>query len=180
MNEVYNDLEQRIRALERKTEEKRIGPIRIHKGAIAGVLISVSFGIARIVLDRSDEGLPWVWQGLMGSEDMQLFEFILTWTNPDFLFVVPVLLFVGWVLKEFTKVSNELIAIILLLTVGIPICGIAGFFVSHATGWQRVFETVVKYGISQGVLITALTVVLYDVSHGISKYSKDKKVEEDK
>lgn len=176
----YKNLERRINALERKTEEKRIGPIRIHKGAIAGVLISVSFGIARIVLDRGEVGLPWVWQGLMGSENMEFLDFLLTWTNPDFLFIVPIMLFAGWILKEFTKVSNELIAFILLLTVGIPICGISGFFVSQATGWQRVFETVVKYGISQGVLITALTVVLYDISHGISKYSKDKKVEEGK
>ena len=149
---------------------KKVGNVRINKGAVTGILISFTFGVIKLILPNADIKIPKV----MESKFMEYLKVLIDWIQPKFLFVVPLLLGSGWVLKNYSKVSNELIAVILLVFVAFPTCSIAGSFIVDATGWERFFKVVVEYGISQGVLVTAFAVVAYDVFHGVGKYRRDK------
>lgn len=173
MNE-HKELKEEIKEiwqyLWKKEDEqyKRIGDIRVNKSAVAGFFVSVTFGIARIVLDKYEFS---EWGG-----DMELIRFLLSLVSTDLLFLVPILLGVGIILKKLTDLSNELIPALLFLFVAFPVCAVVGFFISANTGFQKVLDCIGRYGIFQGFLLTALSVTVYDIVHGIKKYGSDKKI----
>jgi len=170
-----NEISKIWKYLHKKEAEKykRVGNIRINKGVASGLFVSFTFGVIKLILPNVDIQIPVVTE----SKFMEYLKILIDWIQPKFLFVVPILLGAGWVLKNYSKVSNELIAIILLVFVSFPICSIAGSFITDATGWESFFEIVVEYGVSQGVLVTAFAVIAYDVFHGVGKYRRDRKKE---
>ena len=95
---------------------------------------------------------------------------------PELLIWIPVLLIVGYLLKHATSFPNEFIAI-LILVLAVIIAALYGIGVTTAKhGAGRWITAFAAYGLGQGFLLTFSTVFIYDVMHGIHKYTARKKV----
>jgi len=149
----------------------QLGNVRVDKRQVAAILISLAFGLLNFIRQwayRNDVRLPWVSQGNMGEKIME-------YIHPDFLFVVPVLLGLGMILKKYTKIDNGLIPTINFVVAAL-MCAIWGYSMSAFTGGDRVFDALVRSGFAQGFLVSAVATKLYDGAHGAKKAQKNRKI----
>lgn len=96
------------------------------------------------------------------------------WIRPDFVFIVPILIGVGLILKYRTALSNKLIPVFLFL-VGFFIATIWGYITSHYLGGARVFDAFIIAGVSQGFVTTAAAVMIYSSYHGTRRVFREAK-----
>lgn len=93
------------------------------------------------------------------------------WVHPDFLFLVPILVFLGIVLKYRTDLTNGAIPIVLYI-VAIFLASIWGFFLSQFEGGKMWYDAIVRSGLSQGFIVTAMAVMSYSSYHDTKKVVK--------
>jgi FtsH-binding integral membrane protein len=102
-----------------------------------------------------------------------------TWIRPNFAFLVPLLILLGLILKYRTKLTNSIIPVILYI-VAFFLAMIWGFCTSqyeHAALW---FDAIIRAGVVQGFVVTALAVMTYSAYHDTGKVVKKFKDEKEK
>ena len=99
--------------------------------------------------------------------------------RPNFMFIIPILIIVGLVIKYLTNKNNKLIPVYLFI-VAFPIAAVWGYLTSQYTGGARIFDTFIIAGLSQGAATTAGAVMVYASFHGgkrVFREWKGKKIE---
>ena len=101
--------------------------------------------------------------------------------RPELLVLFPVLNGLGvWlkgkmVLDQFgektypkAKIASKFIPIF-LVCFAVFVCTVYGFISTEYTGWRMILDAVVMTGIVQGVLVTSVSVLGYDVLKGVKE-----------
>lgn len=99
------------------------------------------------------------------------------WVHHEFLFVVPVLLLVGVVLKhQVEELHNGLIPTVMFVF-AFFLCSIWGYQISNfEIGGGRIFDALIRSGLSQGFIVSAIAAKIYDAVHGANKARADHKM----
>jgi len=97
-----------------------------------------------------------------------------TWIRTDFVFIVPILIGVGLILKYRTPQNNKLIPLF-LFAVAFPLASIWGFVSSQYLGGARWFDALIIAGVSQGFVCTASAVMIYGSFHGAKRVLRESK-----
>lgn len=102
---------------------------------------------------------------------MELVLGLLTSLRPDLFNLMIALVGVGAVIKYRTKVSNELIPVI-LISVAFIVCSLTGWF--HSTTSARWYDAFILGGIVDGFTVSAYAGLLWSALHGLYKNRKKK------
>ena len=102
-----------------------------------------------------------------------------TWIRPNFTFLVPLLILLGLILKYRTKIINSLIPVILYI-VAFILAMIWGFCTSQYENSALWFDAIIRAGVVQGFVVTAVAVMAYSSYHDTGKFVKKFKDEKEK
>lgn len=93
------------------------------------------------------------------------------WIRPNFGFLVPLLVLIGLILKYRTKLTNSLIPVILYI-VAFFLAMIWGFCTSQYENAALWFDAIIRAGVAQGFVVTAISVMTYSMYHDTGKFVK--------
>lgn len=93
--------------------------------------------------------------------DTSILEYLFKFVREEFIILVPVLLMIGWAIKNKTKCDNAEIPW-LLCVIGSVLSATYLVSVTEFTSWQLVVQLIFN-GITQGCIAAALAVLVYQI-----------------
>lgn len=94
--------------------------------------------------------------------------------QPEFVILVFFLVGLGAVLKYYVDPLNNRLIPVVLFVVAFFISACSGYVFGVATGWAKVYESLITHGLLHGGSATAIAVFGWDIFHGLYKYGVEK------